>query len=76
MSEEGLQRAKWSSKLHRCGDMGEDAMSGGQVMSVYIYFNQKWLKIGEYCRRCGTFLIFQKFEKGVPRDLMMALKRW
>jgi hypothetical protein len=56
--------------------MGEDAMSGGQVMSVYIYFNQKWLKIGEYCRRCGTFLIFQKFEKGVPRDLMMALKRW
>ncbi len=65
--KKGLPRRKWSSTEH--GIEGSDeyfAGCGGRVVALYIFKDRKWLKIGEYCQRCGAVAVFPKFQKGLP----------
>lgn len=38
----------------------------GRVVALYIYMNKKWVKIGDYCKRCGEIGLLQEYENGLP----------
>jgi hypothetical protein len=58
----GLKRREWYGSLHA------DPCSFGRVVAVYIQRRVngkiKWIKIGEYCLRCGEFALFNEWEGG------------
>jgi len=68
---EALPRDKYFTNQHKT-----ENCYNGRIMSLYVYFNKKWLKIGEFCRECGAVAIFKDYQNGVPREMKKELQRW
>lgn len=39
----------------------------GRVNKLYIFVKRKWVKVGEYCRKCGEVGLLPDYEKGFAK---------
>ncbi len=40
-----------------------DAYGCGRWVSLYIFHDHKWLKVGVFCNRCGAVALYKKYNK-------------
>lgn len=40
----------------------------GRVVSLYVFVKRKWVKVGDYCKRCGEIGLLEKYEKGFAEE--------
>lgn len=43
-----------------------ETKSEGELFSIYIFKDRKWVKIGEYCTTCGFHIFKEVLEKLFP----------
>lgn len=51
----------------------------GRVQAIYLFKRKlsgasRFLKIGEYCERCGANHIYRRFERGISREMLKELE--
>lgn len=39
----------------------------GRVVALYVFVKRKWVKVGEYCKKCGDVGLLEKYEKGFAK---------
>lgn len=37
----------------------------GKVVALYLFHLRKWLRIGDYCKKCGAVKLYDEYEWGV-----------
>jgi len=40
----------------------------GRVVNLYVFVKRKWIKVGDYCKRCGEIGLLPDYDKGFPEE--------
>lgn len=57
-----LKKLSYPSYEHKENTDGSGCY--GRVVTLYVFVKRKWVKIGEYCKKCGEVGLLPEYEKG------------